>query len=260
MLVKKRPAAATPPPACQALAIREAGGSALGRALANCGTKTGLVDALKLLTEHGFLSGEFLRSGASLKRDLSVAQREHADAKTPYGRVLKTLQLPGGVDFEYACPFALLHHLTVLSDSFAAIMERIVEDSPAQTLTFVIYVDEMNPGNPYRPEKSRCLQCVYWVFAEFPEFLLSRTAAWPSLGFLKSSNAEELEGYMSEFMGYVLKIFLPEDERKDSFARGVLIATPGGKRICLKASFGGFLADMKALTEIFCFKGASGVT
>ena len=33
-------------------------------------------------------------------------------------------------------------------------------------LRLVIYLDEMNSGNPFRPEKSRTMQCSYWCVAD----------------------------------------------------------------------------------------------
>ena len=118
-------------------------------------TKTALIETLSHLKQVGIL-----QAGIT-KRDLTEAAEYHAKQKGPYGPVVQKLLLdaPGLQYLHIVNPFALIHHLTMISIHFATMMHQCC--TPGRPLRLIIYADEMNPGNPFRPEKSRTLQCIY---------------------------------------------------------------------------------------------------
>ena len=101
----------------------------------------------------------------------------------------------------------------------------------------------------------RSKQCI-WAFAEWPPWLLARTGAWPVFGIPRSKISKEVVGEISRLMKLVLQTFFPAEGT--SFQVGIVICNNEKVSTYLKASFGGFLADEKALKEIHDSKGASG--
>ena len=120
----------------------------------------------------------------------------------------------------------------------------------------IIYIDELCPGNPFRPEKSRTLQAIYWAIADWPQFLLQRTAAWPCFGTIRSTLVEKLPGQVAYLMKRVLFTFFPREGA--SFLKGVTIVLANGVRLVRTAIFAGFLCDEKAHNQVTDCKGASG--
>lgn len=249
MPLRKRPAASTPPLLDEAL----------HRELVQCGTKTGLITAVTALGSAGCLADEFLNAhqGGTLRRRLQAAQVSHAKASTPYGTVVQSMPMPDIPEldlWEYCHPLALIYHLSVISPVFAELMATC--GTPGLPLRIVLYIDEICPGNPLRPEKSRTLQAIYWAFADWPQWVLQRTAAWPVFGTMRSSLVAKLPGKVSQLMKMVLHIFFSAVGA--SFTLGVTIVRAGGERIIRTACFSGFIADEKAHNQIVGSKGASG--
>ena len=116
---------------------------------------------------------------ASTRRRLSKAQQQHGRTNTPSGTVIQRMPLPIGeekpMQWLYAHPVALIHHMCSLSACFRGVMADVAVEG--QPLGIIIYIDEICPGNPLRPEKSRTLQAIYWCFKDWPDWLLARTAA-----------------------------------------------------------------------------------
>ena len=232
--------------------------SSVHRTLAtHSGSRSGLARTLLTLNSAGLLHESALAASfSSVRRKLNEAVQSHVTANTPYGSVVKSLRLniKGCESWDYCCPMAFITYLSSLCKPFYDVMEAC--SPPGQPLRIVIYVDECEPGNPLRPEKSRSLQCVYWAIADWPQWLLQRTGAWFTLGFIRSTFADKLPGGVSELMRRIVHIFWPEDG--NSFARGVVIRSPQGASIMIKSIFGGFLADDAAHKYIGNFKGATG--
>ena len=222
-------------------------------------SKTGLAQTLTALYRAGMIGADALGgSEKNVKRKLREAIEVHANADTPYGKVVKQMHLgleglPHG-KWDYCCPMALMYHLCRISDSFSRIMHGC--STPGVPMRLVLYIDECEPGNPLRPEKSRSLQCIYWAFVDWPQWLLQRTAAWPVFGLLRSTQCDKLPGKSAQLMKMVLLTFFPHSG--NSFHRGLMTVDPSGAPYMLKSIFAGFLADDKAHKEIGDLKGASG--
>ena len=221
-----------------------------------CGrhTKTSTIQMLMELQSSGALAGE--STERELRRQMQHATEAHANAMTPYGKVVQGIRLDSSKlkTWEICHPFALLWYLTSISVNFADMMRKCT--TSGRPLRLVVYVDGLIPGNPFRPEKSRKLECIYWTFVDWPGWLLSRTFAWPCLSIIRSSVVEDLEGGMSYLARVILKIFFPDDG--DSFERGILVNLPSGEPLLVKAIFVGWLADLLGHKEITQWKGTGG--
>ena len=226
------------------------------RKLSECGTRTGLNNALEHLATAGYLKpsvANALESGT--RRKMEKAVQDHARARTPYGPVLQEMAMPIPTlrRWAFAHPLALLYHLALISVAFAEMMQSCLE--PVSPMRVVIYIDEICPGNPLRPEKSRTLQAIYWALADWPQWVLQRTAAWPCFGTIRSTLVKQMPGHIPQLMKMVQKTFFPEDG--DSFARGVTSHLSNAS-VVLHGVFAGFIADEKAHKELSSTKGASG--
>ena len=251
MVARKRPASSS---ASSGIAKRQR--DELYEKLAHCGTKTGVVNALSALQEAGVLQDGVLHDHPSaLRRQLRESVAQHGHAMTPYGAVIQQfdLGLPELRRWDYIHPMAFLNYACGKSPQFAKIMADCCTGRP---LRLIIYIDEVCPGNPLRPEKSRTLQAIYWAFADWPQWLLQRTMAWPTFGTIRSTLVENLPGKVSGLMRRILRAFFPPEGH--SFKHGVSIPTHDGHELIVTATFSGFLCDEKAHNQIAATKGASG--
>ena len=226
------------------------------RHMAQCGTRAGLSNALGYLADTGWLRPNALQGMASsVRRKITRAVGGHAKANTPYGKVVQQMALPLAKLplWEYVHPMALLYYLALISTAFGDMMaESIVEGVPMRV---IIYIDEICPGNPLRPDKARTLQAIYWCLADWPQWILQRTAAWPVFGTIRSSIVKLLPGGVPQLMKNILYVFWPLTG--DSFANGITIHVQKNP-IIVTGIFAGFLADEKAHKELTGTKGASG--
>ena len=226
------------------------------RHLSQCGTRAGLSSALVYLADAGWLRPYALQGMASgVRRKMSQAVGDHANASTPYGKVIQQMSLPLTKLplWDYVHPMALLYYLALISTAFGDMMAESAV--PGVPMRVIIYIDEICPGNPLRPDKARTLQAIYWCLADWPQWILQRTAAWPVFGTIRSSIVKLLPGGVQQLMKNILYVFWPITGH--SFANGVTIhvnKTP----IIITGVFAGFLADEKAHKELSGTKGASG--
>ena len=233
----------------------------LHRELVQCSTLTGLVDAMTALSRAGELRPSTLGfKPRQLRQELTKAKKLHSQARTPYGTVVQTVDVPSEKHpkWEICHPLAMLHYLATLSTAFFDLMSQVVAAAPLGVLRLVLYIDEVCPGNPLRHDKGRTLQALYWCFAEWPAWLLARTGAWCCLGVLRSSIVKDFPGGISQLMTIVLRCFFPRGGR--SIRDGLILTSQDGRSFMVKAEFGGFLGDEKALKEINDSKGASGAS
>ena len=176
------------------------------RTLVENGTKTGVAQTLQQLHVAGLLPKQLAGNNDRIIRgDLAKAEDMHGQQQTPYGTVIQEMDLPIGCQWEIAHPMAFLYYLTSISSAFVRVMAHAVQVKGS--LTIVLYMDEICPGNPNRPEKSRTLQAIYWAFLEWPQYILQRTGAWPIFGVLRSRIVEKHPGGMAELMKHILKLF-----------------------------------------------------
>ena len=218
------------------------------------GTRTGAARVLRLLHERGLLSDASLGSlnERTLRRDACEGiEHTAASATTPYGNVIVTLQV-NGVDIEIANPFAYLH---LLCETHIDLFNVVCPGGVNTHRRLLLYIDEVRPGNPLRPDKARQTQCVYWTFSDFPDKLLVDADAWFLLTAVRSTIVDTVPGKVSALTRAIMNVFFASSGT--SWTRGILL-TSGNSSALLTSEFAGFVADEKALKEIFSLKGASG--
>jgi hypothetical protein len=154
----------------------------------------------------------------------------------------------------YINPFALLWHLCSTNNALYDMITRFASTG-LKTLRIVIYIDEINCGNPLAPEPAKLLEAIYWTFLDLPEWFIRRKDSWFCFTLLKSKIVHDLLGDVSELMVFVLNCFFPEFG--DSFQRGITLVNGSRSRVVM-AEFAGFLADEKGLKEVFGIKGQAG--
>lgn len=220
-------------------------------------TKTAIAHTVSTLRKAGMLREEFEEViESSLKRQFTTASRIHATTVTPYGPLVQAIHLgaEGLPSWEYLNPFAFLYHLSAVSAGFANVMRSVCVDG--RPLRIILFADGMVPGNPFRPEKARKLMCIYWCIADWPQWLLQRSFAWPVFAIIRESVLAEIPGGLSRIMRIILRIFFAEVGH--SFTRGVLINSPEGD-FFVRGIFAGVLADLAGHREVTLAKGHGGV-
>lgn len=223
------------------------------RSHAGC-TKSALASILSTLHAKGLLNDAIGGGSARTVRGrIQSAIESSAQERTPYGKLIESMPLDDVTTIEYCNPFALLFLLCRMSFSFFSMLAVI--GHRASPWKLVVNIDEMCPGNPMRPEKSRTTQCVYWTFADLPGNILVQSGMWFIFCTVRTTLVDKIPGKVSGFMRRILKTFFRE--RGNSFDRGFVVHH-GDQSVVLTATFSGFVADEKALKEVYGFKGASG--
>ena len=224
------------------------------RNLANtAATKTSLAEILRQLQRASLLAPVFFDCD---RREIQRATESYSKVETPYGPLVQSMPIHSTIlpNWDFINPLALLHYMSVVGVEFAQLMSDTVAAAPSAPLRIIVYIDEICPGNPLRPEKSRTLQCIYWAFIEWPQHVLQRMDTWPIFGVLRSKVASQLPGGISGLMIHVLRVFFSGDQ---SFFNGVTVVHRD-QTVLVTGIFGGFMADEKALKELFALKGSSG--
>ena len=235
-------------------------------------SKTGLATLLNTLNDQGLLN-DSLVSSSSIKGYRRQVQHAIEDgplhAKTPYGIMFQERELPTQAGksqpiksartmpkdiLHYIKPLALLHYIASINASLYSLIKDAAKRQ-GHRLRIVMYIDEINPGNPLAPDPAKLLQAVYWCFLGLPSWFLRRKDSWFCFALIRSKVVHRLEGGVSELMKIILTIFFPA--QGDSFRKGCCLSH-GSESFMFTASLAGFLADEKALKEIFSIKGQAG--
>jgi len=102
--------------------------------------------------------------GTSLRqarRKFSETMRKPSQVHTPYGKVVKELQVEtdsGTNLLEYICPFVWLFFTCSQSQTFARLLMQSLQGLPGR---ICIYSDDVQPGNVLRPDRGRTFIAVY---------------------------------------------------------------------------------------------------
>ena len=225
------------------------------RAVRGC-TKSGLAEILHRLHSLGELpSGLGAGAPRTIREQVQAAIAESVDMKTPYGDLIQEMPpaFAGRHRIPFVNPSAFLY---ILSSKCLPFFDSLVSGADAtQKFRIMLYIDEVCPGNPMRPSKSRKTQALYWTIVDMPGHLLVQSSMWFFFTVLRSAVCDDIEGKVSSIIRHALHSFFPETGL--GFTSGVVISH-GPRSFLFRAIFGGFVADEKALKEIFSFKGASG--
>ena len=232
--------------------------ASVARSLAGArGSKTNTLEILKTLSNANLLKGIDIDDDneRSVKRLLTNAAAGHANTHTPYGPLLQRMDLgiPGLAHLEYINPFAYLFYLSTISVSFAMMMKASCD--LGEPLRIIIYADSFEPGNPFRHDDGRNCMAIYWCIADWPQYILQRSFAWPVFSILQTKYLKKFAGGLSRLLRMVLRLFFKNKDA--SFTTGVYISSPSGDYI-VTGFFAGFLADLVGHKEITDWKGHSG--
>lgn len=170
--------------------------------------------------------------------------------------VCSTLQVPlkagGSFDWPVALPQRLLPYLLEESRGFRTAFESAMQARPCNAnrpWRFVLYCDEITPGNPLRPDNQRKLVAFYGGWIEMGD-MLRLEQCWLTLGVIRTSQCKLVAGGLSFVTRLLLRaLFLGPESL---LSAGVVV----GDRM-LYSSFCRLLCDEGAGKMIWAVKGAS---
>ncbi|CAK0816791.1 unnamed protein product, partial [Prorocentrum cordatum] len=219
------------------------------------GSKASVARILQTLNRKGMLRGEEL-GGRDELRQCRIAAEMHGRARTPYGPVAQTLDVPGIGPWEYVHPFAFLHYMLTVSEKFANLLSDALDKAPLFTCSLAFYGGEMTSGNPLRSDVGRQLWNVYYAFLELSGWLLHRTGGWFCLGGVRTRLAERIPGGVSALLKQILVAMFVDGPH--NFTRGFVVPHGSAVRV-FRARLVGFMADEKGHNELLAIKGAAGL-
>ena len=125
-------------------------------------TRAATTQVLKTLSKAGLLNDITVdeTNESNIKRQIGEAAASHANAGTPYGPVVQSMEIgvEGCEHLEYVNPFAFLYYLSSISAAFSEMMRSVYV--PGRPLRLIIYADGLEPGNPFRHERARHLRII----------------------------------------------------------------------------------------------------
>ena len=222
-------------------------------------TKSSIAKTLQILQQRGMLSDDRLGQKGEA-RHLGEAVTTHANADTPYGKVVQSIPIEtttnGELSWEIIHPFAFMWYLSTVCVQFGVMMADSIAMAPKNILRLILYGDELTPGNPLRADLGRQAFNFYYSFAEWPSWLLHRKDGWLALGSLRTKIIHNIKGGVTSLVKSIMKLFFIDGYA--NLQTGFSYEAHGASRVC-QASFGGFLADEKGLKEFMDIKGQAGV-
>ncbi|CAK0812650.1 unnamed protein product, partial [Prorocentrum cordatum] len=184
------------------------------------GSKASVARILQTLNRKGMLRDEEL-GGRDELRQCRIAAEMHGRARTPYGPVVQTLDVPGIGPREYAHPFASLHYMSTISEKFANMLPAALDKAPLFTCSLVFYGDE---------------------------------AGFARAGFTRL--AERIPGGASALLKQILVAMFVDGPH--NFTRGFVVPHGNAVRV-FRVRLVGFMADAKGHKEFLAIKGAAGL-
>ena len=120
-----------------------------------------------------------------------------------------TLRLNGGGEFVWQCasPLKTLRYFCENSESFRSLFDSVARDLPGDHIyRFIVYYDEITPGNLLRLDNPRKFWGVYGSCVELG-YALQHSDVWLPLGVLRTSQAKRVEGGLAAVLAGVLSMF-----------------------------------------------------
>lgn len=115
-------------------------------------SKTSVVNIVQGLHDVGWLTKEAVEanSNRNTKSSLQKATKSHANANTPYGKVIQRMELPFEAlkQWEYVHPMALVYYLGTISKAFFDVMKTC--STPGIPMKII--------GLPWKPPATRKVQ------------------------------------------------------------------------------------------------------
>jgi hypothetical protein len=181
--------------------------------------------------------------------------------QTPFGKIVQPLMLPlakGDFEVYIQHPLAMLHYCALECKPFRDFMfERVslLKPTPEKPWEVILYTDEIG-RSPLSGKDTREVQACYWAFKQFGQAALTNERTWFTIAAIRSDVIKKLPGGMSHFTSLLLKLFF--DPETYDLRHGVFLPLgENGAPVLVIARFGNFVADEKALKDIYHFRGAS---
>ena len=187
------------------------------------------------------------------------ARKKAASEVTPFGALIQPFDLPlaDGVHTVVAQhPLAMLHVVARDCEPFRNTLEQALRRKPPSAEApwgLVMYCDEIGHNPVGRDERK--IESVYWSFLELGPAALSTELAWFEVVAVRTTLIEELPSGMSHLYKLILSRLFFNREQGSDMSVGVFLRD-GWPMIFAK--FACFVADEKAIKEVWCNKGASG--
>jgi hypothetical protein len=182
---------------------------------------------------------------------------KYDEVVTPYGPLFQSFPIgPDAFEVEFMSPFAMLWHLCSTSLPAA---EFLVHHLAGKQCRLAFYCDGVTPGNVLRPDCGRSFEAIYWTFLEFPNWFRARAQhGWFVFAFVECKVLQTVPGGMAAITKKVVQTFFPADDSKFNFEKTGVIVKHNNAEHHIRATFGCWLADEKAIKEIVSCKGSSG--
>ena len=198
------------------------------------------------------------------RNSIRDARDQRVTEVTPYGTVLTSLPIEC-VDGTYtnaivANIFALLYVAARDCRGFAYLIKKTFAERPCtyeNPWSFVLYSDEVVPGNQLSFSNLRKSWVLYFSFLEFGTSILSMEDAWFCLSNERSSNVKKYKGGIAQLFGALLRfIFTGTSHTLQN--SGVRLDLADGTTIRIFAKMHMILQDGGAHKLVYMVKGESG--
>ena len=195
------------------------------------------------------------------KHEAMSEVHKYDKVSTPFGPLYASLKLRtvGGDELpvQYLNPFATLWFFASISVHAAAFFAQHLAKGMCR---IAFYCDGVKPGNVLRPDVGRSFEAVYWTFFELPQWFRSNaSASWFPCCFVETKTLKDVPGGMAAVAKAVVEVFFPAALDAFNFERTGVLIGPEGSQHHIRATFGCWLADEKAIKEVVSCKGASGI-
>lgn len=196
---------------------------------------------------------------ATSRRSLYRARKAEANLQTPYGPLVQSFVLPlssGPETVAVQHPLGILHVVCAECPAFSSVLRDALQRQPpsgAAPWRLVLYCDEIG-HNPLGRDNRKC-EAIYWSFLELGTRALHLELGWFEVMVVRTRLVEELPGGMSHLLRLLLNNLFFNQSNGSNLETGVHLQD--GLPL-LFAKFACFVADEKAIKEVWCNKGASG--
>ena len=192
-------------------------------------------------------------------RDVRVSEN------TPYGTLMMIMQIvsitSAMMNMNVVNVFAQLWVATKECAGFATMIAARLVTTPStyeRPWRFIIYADEVVPGNQLSFHNMRKCWVIYWSFMEFGEATLCNEDAWFCIAAERTDRVKLMGGGVAQIFREILA-FLFGPGGHNLMTSGILLEFPDGTIVRLFAKLEMILQDGGAHKQVFMLKGDGGM-
>ena len=198
-------------------------------------------------------------------KDLRAAREMLMNERTPYGPISIERVVPtiggGNMLLRLVSPLALLYFVYWFCAPFASFLDDRLVEYPStfeKPWNWILYADEVHPGDQLGGKKLRKFHAIYFSFTEFGLAALSHEDMWFTIATVRTQVVNQIPGGISKVFSIILKELFVDGPLADI---GLLLqkadaAPMGGHRLFAKLGY--FIQDGAAHTQTWHCKGDSG--